>query len=476
MEQASPPKTSGITWRDKIGYALGDTGGTLFWGMMGSFLQLFYTKVLQLPMKRIGTLLLVLRVWDGINDPLWGSIVDRRPAGKHGKFRPYLRTFSIPLAVCGVLLFTKIPGLSPLQYLIYAYITHILYEGFYTTVNMPLGAMASVITDDGAERSQLSIYRSIGSGIGSVPASILLPFFVYSTTAGGDKFLDPQKMFTAAVIFAAVSVAIYMSAFRLITERVPPPPAEEKHNIFETVGTLLRNRPYMALCFASMLHIGCALYTQAVYNYLYNDFFGRPELYSFVTIAASIPTGLLLPVIHKLVLRFGKKRLCAWGLLLSAGANTAALLLRISNPFVFLAFCFLSGLGGTFMGMEIWALVTDVLDHQELLSAKREEGTSYAFFSFARKLGQTLAGSGSAFLMASIGYDEKKLSQGPGVANKMYTIATLAPAIAYTLMFLAMAFWYPLTPAKEQANQAELRRRRAEATAEPVGAAGEPPA
>ncbi|MCL2299423.1 MAG: glycoside-pentoside-hexuronide (GPH):cation symporter [Firmicutes bacterium] len=476
MEHSSPP-TSGITWRDKIGYALGDTGGTLFWGMTGSFLQLFYSKVLRIPMKRIGTLLLALRIWDGINDPLWGSIVDRRPAGKNGKFRPYLRAFCVPLAVCGVLLFTKIPGLSPLQYLIYAYITHILYEGFYTTVNMPLGAMASVITDDGAERSQLSIYRSIGSGIGSVPASILLPFFVYSVNADGGKFLDPQKMFLAAVIFAVVSVVIYLLAFRLTTERVPPPPKEEQHNILKTLGSLLRNRPYMALCFTAMLHIGCALYTQAVHNYLYNDYFKRPELYSLVTIAASIPTGVLLPVIHKLVLRFGKKRLCAWGLLLSAGANTAALLLRTANPYTFLVFSFVSGLGGTFMGMEIWALVADVLDHQELLSAKREEGVSYAFFSFARKLGQTLAGSGSAFLMAAIGYDEKRTAQSPGVANKMYTIATLAPAIVYTLMFLAMAFWYSLTPAQEQANQAELRRRRAEAMEpEPAGAAFLPPA
>ena len=461
MEQASPA-TSGITWRDKIGYAMGDMGGTLFWGMMGSFLQLFYTKVLQIPMKSIGTLLLALRAWDGINDPLWGSIVDRRPAGRHGKFRPYLRAFCGPLAVCGVLLFTKIPGLSPLQYLIYAYITHILYEGFYTTVNMPLGAMASVITDDGAERSQLSIYRSIGSGMGSAPASILLPFFVYSTTAGGDKFLDPQKMFFAAVIFAAVSVVIYLFAFRLTTERVPPPPKQERHNILQTLGTLLRNRPYMALCFTSMLHMGCALYTQAVYNYLYNDYFEKPELYSFVTIAASIPTGLLLPVLHKLVLRFGKKRLSAWGLLLSAGANTAALLLRTSNPHVFLACCFLSGLGGTFFGMEVWALVTDVLDHQELLSAKREEGTGYAFFSLSRKIGQTLAGSGSAFLLGAIGYDEKKTAQSPGVTNHMYTIATLAPALAFALMWLTMTFWYPLTPEKEKANRDELRRRRAE--------------
>jgi len=460
--QAPEHKTSGITMKDKIGYGMGDMGGTLFLGMIGSFLQLFYSKVLQIPMRSIGTLLLTLRIWDGINDPIWGSIVDRRPAGKNGKFRPYLRVFCWPLAVCGVLMFTKIPGLSPLQYLIYAYITHILYEGFYTTVNMPLGAMASVITDDGAERSQLSIYRSMGSGIGGAVASTVLPFLVYSVTAQGEKFLDPGKLFVAMVIFAALSVVIHLFAFKLTTERVPPPPAEEKHNIFQTIGVIFHNRPYLALCFASMLLIGSTLYTQAVYNFLYNDYFNAPELYSPLTIATYAPTVLLLPVLHKLVLRFGKKRLCAWGLLLSAAANTLALLLRTTNPYVFMGFCFLSGLGGTFLNMELWALIADVLDYQELLSRKREEGTCYALFFFTRKLGQTLAGSGSSFLFGAIGYDETKLTQSPGVAGRMYTTATLVPAVAYALIFLAMAFWYPLDPKKEENIREELRARRAE--------------
>jgi len=456
------PTTSGITMKDKIGYAMGDMGGTLFLGMISSFLQLFYSKVLQLPMKRIGTLLLALRIWDGINDPIWGTIVDRRPAGRHGKFRPYLRSFCIPLAVFAVLLFTRIPGLSETQYLIYAYITHILYEFFYTTVNIPLGSMASVITDDGAERSQLSIYRSVGSGVGGLPAAILLPFFVYSKTAQGVKFLDANKLFIAVLLFAVCSVALHMFAFKMTTERVPPPPKQEQHNILRTVGTLLRNRPFLALCLASILLIGSSLYTQAVYNYLYNDYFARPELYSLVSIATYAPTALLLPVLHKLVLRYGKKRLCAWGLLLSALANTAALLLRTANPFVFMGFCFLSGLGGTFLNMELWALLADVLDYQELLSAKREEGTCYALFFFTRKLGHTMAGSGSAFLLDAIGYDEKKMVQAPGVANRMYTTATLVPALAFALLWLTMAFLYPLDPKKEENIRAELRRQRAQ--------------
>jgi len=462
MEALALTRTSGITMKDKVGYAMGDGGGTLFLGVIGSYLTMFYSDVLHIPMASIMVLLLTLRVWDGINDPIWGTIVDRRPAGKHGKFRPYLRAFCIPLAVCGVLMFTKLPGLSPVQYLIYAYITHILYEGFYTTVNMPLGAMASVITDDGAERSQLSIYRTIGSGLGSAVGAVLLPQIIFSLAPDGKaEILDADKLFLTMLVLAVCSIALTMLSFRMTTERVPPAPAEEKHNILQTVRVLLRNRPYLALCFASMLLIGVTMYTQTIYAFLYKDYFSSASLYTWVSIATYAPTALLVPILHKLVLRLGKKRLCAWGLLLSVAANTLALLLRTQNPYLFMGFCFFSGLGGTFMNMELWALIADVLDYQELLSHKREEGTCYALFFFMRKIGQTMAGSGSAFLLGKIGYDEKKIVQEPGVANRMYTTATLAPAIAYTLMFLAMAFWYPLDQKKEEKIREDLRTQRA---------------
>ena len=458
-------KTSGITWRDKIGYAMGDMGGTLFLGMIGPFLQMFYTDVLQLSAISITVLLLIARLWDAINDPLWGTLVDRRPAGKHGKFRPYLRSMAVPLAISGILTFTCIPGLSGNQYLIFAYFSYIAYGMMYTGINIPFGSMASVITDDGAERSQLSIFRSIGAGVGGLPAAILLPQIVFTRTETGDEVLNPQRLFICVLALGICSVATYMVAFRMTKERVPPPARNEKPNVMKTIGTLLRNRPFLVLCFASMLLIGTTFYTQTVYNYLYKDYFAQPKLYTLITIATYAPTVLLLPALNKLVIRFGKKRLCAWGLLLAALANGAALLLRTSNPYVFLVFCFLSGLGGTFLTMEIWALVTDVIDYQELLSHQREEGTSYAFFSFTRKLGQTLAGSGSAFLLGKIGYDNRQPTQSSAVAGRMYTTATLVPAVAYALMFIAMGFWYSLTPEKEEANRDELRRRRAEAEA-----------
>lgn len=456
-------KTSGITMKDKLGYAFGDMGGILTFSIIGSFLQMFYTDVLQISLSKITVLMLVARIWDAVNDPLWGFFVDSRKPTKDGKFRPYLKWVSLPLAIAGLLIFVKIPGLSENQYLIYAYITYIFYGMMYTAMNIPYGSLASVITDDTQERSSLSVFRSIGAGLGGLPAQMLLPLVVYSTAVDtGVKYLDANKMTAAVAVLAGFSVIVFLMSYKMTKERVVSPPQPEKTNVRRTLKTLIKNRPFVVLCIASMLLLTVTMYTQTTYNYLYKNYFLKPELYGLVVIFTYLPMALLLPVLGKSVRRFGKKNICAAGALFSFVANLIAWLVRTENPYVFLAFCFLSGLGITFFTMEIWAMATDVIDYQEYLSGRREEATGYAFFSFTRKLGQTVAGSGGVMMLAWIGYDIEKTTvvQDAQVLESMYTISTIVPAILYLLIFFLLAFGYNLGKEKVEQLQADLAQKR----------------
>ena len=134
--------THGIKFKDKIGYAMGDMGGLLTFSLIGAFQNKFYTDVLHIQPAKIVVLILVARLWDAINDPIWGAFIDSRKPTKQGKFRPYVFWFSIPLAVSAVLMFTVIPNLSEAKYLLFAYITYILYGMMYTCVNIPYGSLA----------------------------------------------------------------------------------------------------------------------------------------------------------------------------------------------------------------------------------------------------------------------------------------------------------------------------------------------
>ena len=237
--------THGIGLKDKVGYALGDAGGLLTFSLIGSFLTVFYTDTLKIPLGQITVLMLVARIWDAINDPLWGAFIDSRKPTKYGRFRPYIFWFSLPMAVAAGLMFTKLPFIPQSKYIVYAYITYIFYGMMYTAVNIPYGSLASVITDDELERSSLSMWRSIGAGVGGLPGQILLPMFVYSVVrdAKGNPQLDALgnevkvlngNIFSIAVIvLAAISIFVYFLNFKMTKERITLPKKQVEKKYYE---------------------------------------------------------------------------------------------------------------------------------------------------------------------------------------------------------------------------------------------------
>lgn len=453
-----------LTTKNIVGYALGDTGGVLAFGVIGSFLQMYYTDVLHISLAKITVLMLIARIWDAINDPLCGAFIDARKPTKYGRFRPYVFWFSIPMVIAFVLIFVKIPGLSENQYLIYAYLTYILYGMMYTGVNIPYGSMASVMTEDPRERSTLSVARSFGSGIGSLPGQILLPLFVYSTAVDtGMKYLDGNKLLGGILLIAGFMVIMYVASFCLTKENIEPPENQKKEKCIHVMKQLLHNRPFVALCMASLLLLAGSMYTQTINNYLFKNYFEQPGLFSLVTVMTYIPMLALMPFMGNLVIRFGKKEVCAFGSVIAAVPFLILFFLKTTNPYVFLGFIFLSGIGLSFFTLEVWALVSDTIDYQEKLTRKRREGTSFACFSFFRKLGQTLAGIGASIALAVIGYVTKAgvVAQSNEVNMGIYEIATIVPFVIYFVMFLILQFGYNLSKKRMEELQVELKEIRA---------------
>ena len=444
--------------RNYVGYAMGDMAGVLTFGTIGSFLQMFYTDILHISLGSITVLMMVARIWDAVNDPMCGALIDSRKPTKYGRFRPYVWYFSIPLALAFIATFYKVPGLTEKGYLTYAYITYILYGMMYTAVNIPYGSMASVMTTDQAERSTLSVIRSLGAGIGTALSQMVLPLFVYSTVAGGAKILDQSKLFRGVLMLAALSVVVYYLFFRLTREYVAPVKGQKSENFLKTFGKLLKNRPFVALCLASMLLIAGSMYTQTVFNYLFKNYFEKPGLFALVTVATYLPMLLLMPFVGRLVRRFSKKGICALGSLAAALAFLVLFFIRTGNAMLFLGVVVFSGFGLCFFTLEVWAMVTDVIDYHEKLHHRRDEGTTYACFSFFRKLGQTLAGIGASLALAAVGYNaaQGNITQTRAVNEGIYSIATLVPFVMYLCMFLLLQFGYPLTKKALEQLHAEL--------------------
>ena len=314
------------------------------------------------------------------------------------------------------------------------------------------------------------MWRSIGAGVGGLPGTVLLPMIVYTTTgtyANGTKIqtLDGNKLTLCAVVLAVLSVVIFFFHYKMTKERIQPL-AKKKgdYKVTQSIKDLFSNRAFVMLSVAAMFLMAFQFYYQSTYTYLFTDYYHKPGLYSLVAVCSYLPMAVFIPIMNKLIDKFGKKELCSYGMFFAAVVTFVLFFIKTSNPYVFLFFVFLSGLGQTFLVLELWALVMDVIDYHELRTRRREEGTAYALISFMRKLGQTLAGVGLNALLAVINYNSDASKHGKALADdvlaKLYDISTLVPAIFFLIMALVLFFGYNLTKDKVTELHAALIEQR----------------
>ena len=461
-EPAPPEAPVRLSFREKLGYGLGD--GAYQLAFSTKYLNMYLTDVLGLALGQVTRLMLLIRIWDGINDPIWGWIVDNSKPGRHGKFRKYMLYAPLPLALVTVVMFTHVPGLAQWQYLLWAYATYIAAELLVTAVSVPYGSLIGVISPNAEDRTSLSMFRNIGAGVGLAPPAILLPMLVFSKTAGGVPYLDEKKHLACIAVLGALGVAAALFCFYNTKERLPSATVQQKLDIRKTIRGLLRNRPFIVISACSMLLIGTQIYLETMNGYLFKDYFAAPEKSSLLPIAQYASTVLIIPFFTKLVARFGKRELCVAGTLVSALAFDALFLARTQNPMVYLGYSFFGGVGLSIFTTSSWAMVADAIDFQELLSGQREDGMAYAVCSFARKLGHTAAGAGCNVLLGVIGYvvreGREPVAQTARVSSGMYTVATLVPAISFALICALLGVLYPLGKAKANELQARVRAKR----------------
>lgn len=193
------------------------------------------------------------------------------------------------------------------------------------------------------------------------------------------------------MILAILSIVIFFGHYKLTKERIAPIQKKKgDYNAFKAIGDLAKNRPFVILCLVSMLLIAFQFYYQATYQYLFADYYHSAQLYALVTICTYLPMAILIPIMNKLIDKFGKKSFAplVWALL-----RWSALFCSLSRPAIPMYFwCSPSSPAWARPSWcWRWALVMDVIDYHEIRTHRREEGTAYAVVSFARKLGQTLA-------------------------------------------------------------------------------------
>ncbi len=394
--------------------------------------MVFYTKVWGIDAAMVGVLFLVARCVDAFTDVGMGRIADASPENPKGRFRVWILRMCIPVAVSSFLMYQSgLAEASMTVKTIYMFVTYLLWGSiFYTSINIPYGSMASVISDQSKDRQSLSVYRSLGSTFAAVAISVIAPLFIYQTDANGNQI-------------------VIGSRFTLVA------------SIAKTLGDVLTNRALLAMILISILTLCATIMSQSISTFLFADYFKDTKALS-VNNLLGLPAALLLAAVAgKLVERFGRKELTAAGCVLAAVLFFVIYLLRLTNVWVYIVLNFIAGVGGMYLfNMTVWAMITDVIDDKEVKTMQRDDGTIYGVYSFARKVGQALAGGLGGFALSAIGYDSLAAEQTNAVRSSIYGLSTLFPALIYTAVAFVFIVVYPLSKRRVEENTRELGLRR----------------
>lgn len=438
--------------RDKIGYLFGDFGNDFTFVLSTMVLMKFYTDVIGISPGAVGTIMMLSRFADAFTDVTMGRICDRSKQTAAGKFKPWLLRMCIPVAVSSFLIYqTFITGFPMWLKVGYLLVTYILWGSvFYTSVNIPYGSMASAISSDPGDRQSLSTYRTMGGMLAGAVIGIGLPVFAYDKI-NGREVLVGKNVTVLAGVFSVLSVVCYLLCYKLVTERVRPQVTEDvfkNNSVRKMLSNALKNRALISIIAASVVMLIAQLTMQNMAAYIFPDYYNSAAAQSVSTISMLIGMVLAAVASKPLVKKFGKAEVGAVSSLFAAGVSLVLFLVRPANVWAYIGIQTLMWLGLGMFSMVNWALITDVIDYSEIKNGIREDGSVYALYSFARKLGQAVAAGLSGWLLTAIGYNENAVTEGvrqpQSVLNGIYNISTLVPAISFVLLGIILWFWYPL--------------------------------
>lgn len=448
--------------RDKIGYAFGDLGCNLSFSLISAFMLDFYTQYIGIPGAIWSVIIIVTKVWDGVNDPIMGGIMDSVRIGRSGsKFKPWMSIAAIGLTVTGALVFLPVPNAALWLKVTLCIVTYLLWDICYTLMNVPYGSLSAAITADPLERTSLSTWRSIGAAIGG-GISMLLPLLLYDD----NENLNGDILIWVALAMGAVALVVYILCIKMTTERVVvPPERREKINYLKTLKGFITNRPLLALCLASFASIVFFMSSTQTAKWLFQIHFHNTDMITVATIISYLPMVFFIPFTSKLVAKFGKKYSVGMPFALSIAASVVMLCIPIpgnqTGMIIYIVGLMLIQTGGGMFNLITWAMVNDCIDYQQLKTGMREEGSVYAMYSLFRKIAQGVSLSLPLLCMQAVGYNPQADpigNQDPGVPEAMVKMSIGLMLIGAVIMFVSFMLIYNLGKKEVADMQAKLNK------------------
>lgn len=454
------PENTSVPIKEKLSYGFGCLGQNMIFTFMGSFLLYFYTEYFGLLPAAAGMLLLISRVWDAVNDPMMGIIVDRT-SSRWGKFKPYLLFTPIFFALLGVLCFT-VPDFSYTGKLIYAYCTYILFGMVYTASDVPYWALSGAITQDPIERNSVIMYPRFIATVGAAAATIAtLPLIYLFRNLLGGNIVGGYQL--TAALYGLITVITFLIAFFLVQERVPNT-SHEHASLRQIWWTFSRNKP-LILIIISGLFAGIATAAKLQVLIFYSEYVLQNESLYIVLVGINIPFILLgIALVPAIAKKIGKKITYIGSCAVFAVSSLGFYLSGWNSFAVVVAW---NCLGSLVMSIPIvmeTSMIADTIEYAELKTGKRSEGMIFSSQTFLAKITAAAAAGMIGFSLAAAGF-LSGIPQSLEVMKGIHAITAFIPFACSILAIIPLIF-YPLTEARHAEIVAELTQRNSQNAAQ----------
>ncbi|HEY1765861.1 MAG TPA: MFS transporter [Opitutaceae bacterium] len=446
---ASPER---LGFQEKLAYGLGDTASNFFYQFFNLFVVFYYTDIFGLSAAVVGTMTFAVRVFDAVVDPTIGALADRTRS-RWGKFRPYLLWGALPYGILGYVMFLN-PKLTADMRIVYAYVTYGLMWVAYSAINIPYSALMGVMSPSSEQRTSLSTYRFICAFIGQfLIVQLVVPLKKY--LGGGN---EAEGVRYTMLIFAVVSVVLFLYTFARTRERVSPP-AGQTGAFGPDVLNMLRNGPWMALFVSGLFTLINAAVRGGTIIY-YFKYVVRDE--SKFTLFATCGTVafILGAVCTRFFLQLGERRTLMIVLSVLNALCLAAFFLV--DPHSYAVLVGLHVVASFVVGPTpaiLWSMYADTADFGEWKFGRRATGLLFSAAVFSQKVGLAIGASALGLLLAYFGF----VANAEASASTTFGIRLLFSVIPAALALLGAfaIFFYPITDAKMRMIEAELAERRA---------------
>ncbi|WP_205950633.1 MFS transporter [Pantoea stewartii] len=423
-----------LSLREKIGYGLGDAGGTVITCLITNFLTFFYTDVFGLTPALVGTLFMVLRIFDAISDPVMGVIADRTHS-RWGRFRPWQLWIALPVGIIGTLTFTA-PALSMDMKMVWAFATYLLLSLSYTAINVPYCALINTMTTRHSEVLSCQSWRFVLCGVAGFLVSVGLPWLV-AELGKGNAVLG----YRAGVgILCGLAVVMFLCCFFWVRERVPLDTLG-KFTLREHLAGLRKNDQLLLMLLMSFLLINVFNIRGGGYMYFITYVLQGGTAYTslfftMVTLASILGSFIVNPLSRRIDtvrlyfwtnIVLAAVALCMWFLPVGSAWQSLWLVVILSN--------------GVILGFTLplhFALMAFADDYGEWKNGVRSSGMNFAFNLFFIKLAWASSAVIISLLFIAVAYKPGTGNQTPASLHAITAMETLLPALFHLLLAFAV--------------------------------------